>query len=261
MATAARRIILFVVILVAMGGLALFLWRTFRHREPTLQQAFPHGEIRIGVDASFPPFAVDNGESLFGVDIDLGRALGEKLGLPVRFETHGYDGLYDIVTTDRVDIVISALTVNPLRMGEVRYTRHYFDNGLMLVSPADSLLTSMETLPGHRLAYEFGGAAENQARQWLRRVADYELRPYELPTYALDAARLGEADATLVDNTTLHLYLRDHPDWHPQVNAVTNNFYAVAVRIDRLATWKFVDDAIWEFVADGTLDEILARWL
>jgi polar amino acid transport system substrate-binding protein len=229
--------------------------------EPTLKDAFPYGEIRIGVDASFPPFAVDNGQTMYGADIDLGNALGKYFNVPVRFVNIGYDALYDAVTTDKVDMLISALLVSPLKTNDVHYSRHYFDNGLMLVSAADSPFVGMETLPGFRLAYEFGGTADNEARLWSRRIAAFETRPYELPDFALDAVRVGDADAALVDNTSYRLYLREHPDWQTQTYTVTNSFYAIAVDIDRTATYKFVNDAVWVVVADGTLDEILRKWL
>ena len=64
--------------------------------------------MRIGVDASYPPFAVATADDLFGLDIDLGSALGERLGIPVRFVNMGFDGLYDSLRADQVDVVISA---------------------------------------------------------------------------------------------------------------------------------------------------------
>ncbi|MCU0510956.1 MAG: ABC transporter substrate-binding protein [Anaerolineae bacterium] len=223
--------------------------------------AFPAGVLRVGVDASFPPFALDEGGTLAGVDIDLGQAIAAYHGLPVRFVPISFDALYDALLTDQVDVLISALLVNPLRTQDVRYTRPYFDNGLRLVSPAAAPLPGMAALPGLRLAYEFGGTADNEARAWLRRVDDFALRPYELPQIALDALRVGAADAALVDATTLALYLRQQPGWPVQAVPVTHVFYAAAVRLDRPATFAAVDGALAALAADGTLAHILRKWL
>lgn len=261
MAASSRRVIYSLILLVIAGIGLLIGLSQLEPLPPTPERAFPYGEIRIGVDASFPPFAVDDGTTLYGLDIDLGKAIGDYYGVPVRFINIGYDALYDILTTDKADIVISALLVNPLRTQEVRYTRHYFDNGLVLVSPTGSSLISMETLSGHRLAYEFGSTADSEAHYWLRRIEPFETLPYELPDYALDAVRLGEADAALVEATTYFLYLREHPDWQTQNHYVTNAFYAIATRIDRVDTWRLVEDALWIFAADGTLEAILRKWL
>ncbi|MDQ7026947.1 MAG: hypothetical protein Q9P44_15475, partial [Anaerolineae bacterium] len=56
-----RALMLLIWILIHSGlaGLAIYSW--LESRPPTREEAFPRGEIVVGVDASFPPFAVDNG--------------------------------------------------------------------------------------------------------------------------------------------------------------------------------------------------------
>lgn len=257
-----------------LAGLALFLigallypvaysmYRAYKDSlPPNPERAFPYKEIRIGVDASFPPFAVDNGQSMYGLDIDLGNAIGDEIGFPVRFVNMGFDGLYDSVIADQVDIVISALRVDPSRMAEVRYTQHYFDNGLVLVTPSGSPITMMEFMEGYRIAYEFGSIADAEVRSWEQRIGRMQHMPYELPQYALDAVRLEYADATLVDATSYQLYLRDHPNWDSQHTYITHEVYAVVVRIDRLDTWKMVNFAIQSLKESGELGKIIASWL
>lgn len=249
--------------LVALGVVAWALfpllrdaYRSIRYPPPP----FPHGVVRVGVDTSFPPFALDVNGELSGLDIDLGRALADEIGLPVRFVPIGFDGLYDALTTDRADLLISALRIDPRRTQEVRYTRPYFDNGLVLVTEAASI-TTMQDVAGQRLAFEFGSAADNEARQYLRRVQPFTTLPYELPRYALDAVRLGHADAALVDATSYFLYQREHPAWQPQHNYITSVPYAIAVRLDRTPTFDTVDAALADLQASGQLQQIINRWL
>lgn len=224
-------------------------------------QVFPYDELRVGIDPSYPPFAAAGPDGLYGLEVELAQALGDELGLPVRFVTLGYDGLYDALRVDSVDVLISALYIDPARRNDVTYTRPYFDAGLVLVSPVGTPYGDMSLMPGHALAYEFGSAADAEARRWLRRVHPFERRPYELGRYALDAVRLGDADAALVDAVTAQLYLRDHPDWAAQRFYVTHNSYAMAVRADRGAVWAAVNDALESLAFDGRLAAIVDRWL
>jgi ABC-type amino acid transport substrate-binding protein len=245
-----------------LGAVVFFLrWQSVERPGPPTKELFPYGELRIGVDASYPPFAVATENDLFGLDIDLGRALGQRLGIPVRFVNMGFDGLYDSLKADQVDVLISALLVEPYRTGDVRYTTDYFNAGLMLVTNTNQSLVSMDDLPGHSLAYEFGSEADIVARSWLRRVKRFQTRPYELPEYALEAVRLGQADAALADATSVDLFLRKHPEWGAKTNYVTNAWYAAAVRINRFATWQAIDNAMHRLIDDGTLDAILKKWL
>jgi ABC-type amino acid transport substrate-binding protein len=225
------------------------------------EDLFPYGEMRIGVDASYPPFAVATADDLFGLEIDLGEALAERVGIPVRFINMGYDGLYDSLRADQVDLVIATLQIDLLRTADVRYTRPYFNNGLVLVSPAESDIKSMSDLGGRKLAYEFGSDADQQARLWSRRILPFETQPYELPEYALDAVRSGLADAALIDAASVRLYLREHHDWQTQYHYVTDALFVIPMRIDRVETWAAVNDALQSLADDGTLDKIIQRWL
>jgi arginine/lysine/histidine transporter system substrate-binding protein len=243
------------------GVLFSIRWNAIERLGPPLRQLFPYGELRIGVDASNPPFAVATADDLFGLEIDLGRALAERIGIPVRFVNMGYDGLYDSIRADQVDIVISTLTIDPLRTRDVLYTREYFNAGMLLVSDAARPISSMDGLGNHSLAFEFGSDADSYSRLWLRRILPFERQPYELPQYALDAVRLGHADAAFVDATSTRLYLRNHHDWQAAVSDITYNPYVIAARIDRWDMWAKVNITLQQLADDGTLQTIINNWL
>jgi polar amino acid transport system substrate-binding protein len=263
MAAAARRQLIQMLLGLSVIALLTFagvtVWRS--HQPPTRAEAFPDGVMHVGLDASFAPFAVYGDDGFSGLDIDLARALADEMGVDVQFVNMGYDGLYDSLRSKRVDVLINALPVNPARTRDVRYTRHYFDNGLLLVTAADSDIDSMREIPGQRIAFEYGSGAHSILNQWERRVLPFTERPYELPDYALDAVRLNEADAALVTTTTYRLYRREHPGWQPATTRITSALYAVAVRYDRPATFAWVDAALGSLQHDGRLADLLDKWL
>ncbi|MFO7323566.1 MAG: ABC transporter substrate-binding protein [Chloroflexota bacterium] len=255
-----RQMLILVAALLGLLVLAL-RWNALQQPPPTTHDLFPYGELRVGIDASYPPFANTGPDGLYGLEVDLAVALAERLGIPVRFVNLGYDGLYDALRVDQVDVLISMLLIDPARRDDVLYTRPYFNAGLVLVSRADSGINSMDALPGRALAYEFGSPADAEARRWLRRVLPFETRPYELGRYALDAVRLEQADAALVDAITAQLYLNEHPDWDATLHYVTDTWYAAATRADRGPTWEAINQALEALAQDGTLDRIIDRWL
>ncbi|HLV36792.1 MAG TPA: ABC transporter substrate-binding protein [Spirillospora sp.] len=248
------------ILLAAAITAAVVLIQNLPRPEPAPEELFPTGEMRIAVDASNPPFAVATADDLFGLEIDLGEALADHFGLPARFVNMSFDGLYDSLKADQADLVIAMLTIDPLRTGDVLYTRHYFDAGLVLVSPLERPIQSMRELAGHRLAYEFGSNADTLARRWLRRIHPFETAPYELPSYALDAVRFGHADAALVDAVSARLHLREH-QWQAALHYVTNNWYPIAVPIDEVARWQALNRALQILDDNGTLDRIITKWL
>jgi polar amino acid transport system substrate-binding protein len=262
MATPTRRIILIISFLLI--GIVLWgLQRALTPRDYQAQKAiiFPSGELRVGVDVSFPPFAWDDNGEFKGVDIDLARAMGAKMGLNVRFVSVGYDGLYDALFGDKIDVLISAMVVNPARMDKVIFTRSYFNTGLMLISPSDAPLTKANELSSKSLAIEFGSDADALARRWTAQKINLQTHPYELAQYALDAVRLGQADVALVDALTYRLYQREHPRWQPTTMYQTETLFAVAVRIDRPSISEWADSILLEMINNGELEQILKKWL
>lgn len=239
----------------------LFLFIMMRERPADKAKAFPRGVIVVGVDAAVPPFASDDGEAVYGLDIDLGNAIARQLDLPIRFVNIGYYGLYDALISGEADLLISALRVEAARMDDVRYTRQYFDNGLVLATTKDKPIASLEELAGLRVSYEFGSRADTELRK-LEGTGNGTTRlPYELPTYALDSLRLGYADAAIVDAITLRLYQRRFVAWNSTHTYLTRDPYAIATRHDNGDAWRLVDGALAALKESGELDKIIAKWL
>ena len=246
----------------ALAGVVFWIrWHSVDRPGPPVKELFPYGEIRIGVDASYPPFEVASTTDLFGLDIDIGKAISKRLNVPVHFINMGYDGLYDSLKADQADILISALSIDYSRSADVLYTIPYFNGGQVLVTDSQHPLANMNEVSGHSLAFEFGSEANLTARAWLRRIQPFQLMPYETPSIALDAVRLGDSDAALVDATSAGVYMRQHPDWHTQQVAVTDSLYAIAVSTKRGNTWAAVNEALKSLIDDKTIDSIIKAWL
>ncbi len=245
----------------ALAGLLLFGIVLRHYWPPSRSLAFPRGTIIVGVDASYAPFALDDGESLQGLDVDLATAVAGEIGLPLRFANIGHYGLYDALISAEVDLLISALRIDPNRMEDVRYSLPYFDNGLVLVAPADSALPDANALTGKGIAFEFASSADSFIRAWQTQGIQLERLPYELPQYALDSLRLGRADAALVDATAYLLYQSEQENWESDHSYVSHVPLAIAVRADNVDAWKLVNGALSALKDKDELARILVKWL
>ena len=196
-----------------------------------------------------------------GLDIDLAKAIAAELDLPVRFENIGFYALYDALISGRVDLLISALRIDRARMDDVRYTQPYFDNGLVLVSPAAAPRTDIESLAEARIAFEYASSADAQVRAWREAGRAIQPLPYELPAYALDALQLRLADAAIVDSITLRLYQREQTNSTIHSKYITSDPYAIAARIDRHDAWQLVNNALAALKERGEIARIIDKWL
>jgi ABC-type amino acid transport substrate-binding protein len=228
------------------------------------------GVIRVGMDASFPPFeAIAADGTLIGFDVDLARELGHRLGVDVVFVANlSYDGLYDALAVDHVDVVISALVINPDRMADFAYSASYFDAGQVLVvrstrgrGEGGEGIEEMSDLAGQVVAVELGTQGDLEARKWARRLPDLTVVHHETASQALVAVEAGGADAALVDHVSAlategmgeRLVIVGQP--------VVQEPYAVAVHGGSRYLLRAINDALAEMETDGTMEALIAKWL
>jgi polar amino acid transport system substrate-binding protein len=224
------------------------------------------GVLRVGIDPTFPPFALAKGAEIEGLDVDLARALAEEVGLEAQFTYFGYDGLYDALATGQVDMLISALVIAPERTKDVAYSDAYFDAGQFLVMPeASTGIAGMEDLIGRALAVELGALGHVEALEWQGRLSNLTVQTYGSPDEALAAVAAGEADAALVDSVSGRLFLRARDENKPrlviQPKPVSPEPFAAATRIGDRILQRELNAALERLVADGRLDVIIDRWL
>ncbi|MBK9055789.1 MAG: transporter substrate-binding domain-containing protein [Chloroflexi bacterium] len=116
-------------------------------REPDIWQTIQEtGILRVGLDPTYPPFAVATENDLFGFDVDLAQALAADLGLQVQFGYFGYDGLYEALEAGQTDVLISALVIDETRTADFAYSEPYFNAGQMLIVPNGSTIEGMAIL-------------------------------------------------------------------------------------------------------------------
>lgn len=223
--------------------------------------ALANNTLRVGIDTSYAPFGMLADGQVTGADADIARAVAAHLGVDIQFVPLGFDGLYDALLTDQVDVLFSAIIENPARRDRVNYSQGYFNAGLVLVSPASQQIRRMDGLAGARLSFGYGTSAHTVAERWHRPRRAFELRPYETQAVALEAVRAGASDAALVDNIAARTYLRVNPDWEAIVSDVTVLPYVAATRSERADVSAAIDRALDMMLSDGSLERILDAWL
>ena len=81
-----------------------------------LEKVKAAGKLVIGVEGTYPPFTYhdDSGE-LTGLDIELGKALAEKLGVEAEFQEAAWDSLLIGIDSGRFDTVINSVSITDER--------------------------------------------------------------------------------------------------------------------------------------------------
>ncbi|MFO7633419.1 MAG: ABC transporter substrate-binding protein [Caldilinea sp.] len=91
-----------------------------------LAQIKAAGKIVVGTSADYPPYeSIDADGNFVGFDMDLIRAVGEKLGVEVEIQDMPFDSLIASVQEGKIDAVIAAMQATAERDEQVDFTIPY----------------------------------------------------------------------------------------------------------------------------------------
>jgi arginine/lysine/histidine/glutamine transport system substrate-binding and permease protein len=249
-------------LVVAVAAITVWLlWPSFITDE-SLRRVQDAGVLRVGMEATFPPFETTDGAGNFGgFDVELAQALAAGLGVQAEFVNLSYDTLYDALAARRVDVLISMMVLEQERTMDVSYSPPYYDAGLLLVvTEGTTAITGTAGLAGRRVAVEAGSLAEEEARRMAVALKGLSILAYSEPEPALAAVARGEADAALADPVTLAGYRRAGGRVMAVGPRLTSEPYSVVtVRGDRALTLE-VGRIVEGLRASGELDRLAARW-
>lgn len=226
----------------------------------TWQRIQSTNTLRVGLDPTYPPFEnADDGE-LRGIDVDLAHAIGDRLDLDVEFVYFGYDGLYDALATEQVDVLISALVIRSDQLDDFAYSEPYFNAGQLLAVPADDDRTQgLEDLNARTVAVELGAQGHVIATDWQRRLPELSVEPYPTPNEALDATVQGQTAATVVDAISARLYLAQNDGLRLVAEPITVEPFAMVVRRDDQRLLSELNTALQALEKNGQLDQLISR--
>ncbi len=242
--------------------LALVLWWLFFYRQAddSLAEIRRRGTLRVGLDASFPPFEMtDANGQIVGLDVDIGRAIAANLGVPAEPVNIGFDGLYDALLARRVDIILSGLPYDPRLTRDVAYTRPYFNAGQMVVVRADNQkINEVKDLAGRAVAVEWGSQADMEGRHLAQELTGLTVLRRDSAAEALEAVFNGQAEAAIVDAVS---GVRAFPRGLKIITYLSNEGYVAAVHIESQTLLEAANQALLRLEQSGEMAQMQAKWL
>ena len=257
-------------VLIALTIYAFVIW--FPKPPPKPDATWVHildaGELRVGIDPSFPPFESDDAKgNLYGLDIalasELARAWSSANETPIRVEYvySGFDGLYDALKAKQFDAIISALPYDPKKTEDVSFSHSYFNSGpRIIVRESDAMTKTYYDLMGKPIGVELGSTGDAFARRWQRRLK-FDLRTYNTPADALRALRLGQVDAVFTDLVAFNDFWRVEGGIKQVGDPLVSELVVIAVRKDTPTLLAQINAVIDVMKRDGRMEKLYAEWL
>lgn len=225
------------------------------------------GTLNVTISLAYPPMEYSDAGStdLKGFDIDLARAIAERLGLKPDFQNVEFPQLIPQVVTGRSDLIMTAFSDKVERQEQLDFI-DYFKTGNVFYSTLDhqAEIKGEADLCGKTIAVATGTSWVTWAEELSRTTcaADKQMNVIQIPTQAehIMQIRQGRAQASIIGLEGLLDLMKQEPDKFYQIGSVGDiNHYGIAFAKQNTQLRDAVLGALNALKADGTYAEILDR--
>ena len=219
------------------------------------------GKLIVALEGAWQPWSYhDESDTLVGYDVEVSRAIAEKLGVEPEYVESDWDSLFAGLDAGRFDMVCNGVEVTNERALTYDFTTPYgYIHTALAVRKDNDEIKTFEDLKGKTTANSLASTYMELAESY---GADVQGIDTLEETIQLLAA--GRIDATLNADVSFYDYLNVHPDADFKIVAQTEDASHVAIPLrkgDNSATLlEAVNSAIDELRADGTLKELSEKY-
>ena len=225
------------------------------------------GILSIGMEIGYPPMEYfdEDATTPIGFDVDMGKAIAEKLGLKAEFVNVAWDGIFASVDTKRYDTIMSSVTITEARQRAHNFSKPYFVNTLAMVMLNNTTLTarSPEECTGLNVAFQADTTADFYMQDLEEDIGlKFFPRRYEKVMSCFDELRLGRVDVIITDLPVALAYVSapnspfkivwENPE--PEI-------FGICMRKGNDALTAAIDKALEDLFNDGTMSKISVKHL
>ena len=232
------------------------------------------GKLKIGSDIAYPPveFFKEGTNDPEGLDIEIGTALGEKLGVEVEFVNDSdFAGIISALKAGRYDAIMSAMNDTEERRNQGVDFVDYFTagTGILVAKGNPQKITSFADFCGKPVAVQKGTYQETDqlpaesTKCTEAGKAAINVLAFEGDPEALQQVKIGRAVAIVEDSPVASYNAKTSgggADFEVVGDISEVGTYGIAVPSTNTQLRDALQAALKAIIADGTYDRILDTW-
>ena len=218
------------------------------------------GKLIVALEGAWQPWSFhDESDTLVGYDVEVSRAIAEKLGVEPEYVESDWDSLFAGLDAGRYDMVCNGVEVTEERAKTYDFTTPYgYIHTALAVRKDNTDITSFEDLKGKT-------TANSLASTYMELAESYGATVQGIDTLeeTIQLLTAGRIDATLNADVSFYDYLNVHPDADFKLVAQTAEASHVAIPVLKSEDPAYLDalnTAIEELRADGTLKTLSEKY-
>ncbi len=218
--------------------------------------------LRIGTNAEYPPFEFKNGDQFAGVDMDLAKAIAEKMGVQYEIIDMDFDALIPSLTSKKIDLAMSAITITDERKQQVDFSLPYYIANQVIIAKNESTvkIEKLEDLAKYKVGAQNGTTGQIYVQENMvdKKLMDKgNLKKYSTNIEAITDMMNGNIDLVIIDDSAAQGYAKLKPI-KTIFKIETNEEYGVALPKDSPYKEK-INAALDELIKSGEVVNIIAK--
>ena len=228
------------------------------------------GKLIMSTNATFPPYEMVadgdgvNGSGYEGIDIEIAYALADKLGLELVIDDMDFDAALLAVQNNSADMMLAGLSYSEERDEVVDFSDPYA-TGVQVVIVKEGSDVTLDNLGDYMIGTQRGTTGYLYASDTPENggYGEDHVIGYDSGVTAVQELINGTIDAVIIDQQPAEAYVAANPD--AGLTILPGNWveedYCLAVDEGNTALLNVLNTALNELKSDGTLDEIVAKYI
>ncbi|MGF6330621.1 polar amino acid transport system substrate-binding protein [Pseudomonas sp. BS3782 TE3695] len=227
------------------------------------------GEVVVAIMPNYPPmdFKDPATNTLTGLDVDLGNALAERLGVKIKWQETGFEQMINALTTDRVDMVMSGMTDTAERQASVTFVDYFTSGPQFYTLQKNKDSNEIIDLCGKKVGTSRRTTFPTEISEWSKANCEAAGKPAinvigtEGSADARAQLRQSRIDAAMQGSETLPYLKTQEKDMYKTVGLpISKQFTGLGVSKKKPELSEAVKVAMQSLVDDGSYQAILKKW-
>ena len=226
------------------------------------------GKLIMSTNAQFPPYEMVadgegfNGTGFEGIDVEIASAIADKLGLELQIDDMEFDSALLAVQNNTADVMLAGLSYSEERDEVVDFTDSYA-TGVQVVIVKDGSDVTMDNLGEKMIGTQRGTTGYIYASVTPENggYGEDHVLAYDNGATAVQALMNGQIDAVIIDEAPAKEFVAANEGLTILPGNWVEEQYCAAVDEGNTALQNAINTALNELMDDGTVDEIIAKYI
>lgn len=226
------------------------------------------GKLIMSTNAQFPPYEMVadgegfNGTGFEGIDVEIASAIADKLGLELQIDDMEFDSALLAVQNNTADVMLAGLSYSEERDEVVDFTDSYA-TGVQVVIVKDGSDVTMDNLGEKMIGTQRGTTGYIYASDTPENggYGEDHVLAYDNGATAVQALMNDQIDAVIIDEAPAKEFVAANEGLTILPGNWVEEQYCAAVDEGNTALQNAINTALNELMDDGTVDEIIAKYI